>query len=181
LLIHTDLQSVVVDPDFDGNGLLECGDIDDLVAAIVSAKDPAEFDLTGDGLVNLADRDQWLAEAGAVNLDSGGPYLLGDMDLDGFVDGDDFMIWNVNKFTTISAWCSGDVNADGLVDGHDLLLWNENKFQVANNHPSMGPGFDESGPSRLINLAGVATVPEPSGLLMLGLAMCAVVAARRST
>ncbi len=81
---------------------------------------------------------------GAANLDSGSPYLKGDANLDGTVDGMDFLDWNANKFTSTPAWCSGDFNADGVVDGQDFLIWNGNKFMSADGQ--------------------VASVPEPSSL-----------------
>jgi hypothetical protein len=55
-------------------------------------------------------------------------YAVGDANLDGFVDGLDFIRWNANKFTTNSNWCDGDFNADGFVDGLDFIEWNANKF-----------------------------------------------------
>lgn len=121
----------VVTGDFDGNGQFECTDIDALVAVIAAGTDDLEFDLTGDAMVDLADRDAWLAEAGAANLSSGNSYLLGDATLDGNVDGTDFLRWNSNKFTATAAWCSGDFNADGSIDGVDFLEWNGHKFQSA--------------------------------------------------
>ncbi|GAH09253.1 unnamed protein product, partial [marine sediment metagenome] len=81
--------------------------------------------LTDDGLVDLDDRDTWLAEAGGMNLGPGQAYLLGDANLDGL----DFVDWNDNKFTSLAAWCAGDFNADGVVDGLDFTIWNDNKFQ----------------------------------------------------
>ena len=80
---------------------------------IVAGTNSPLYDLTDDGLVNLADRDQWLADAGALNLTSGNPYLLGDSNLDGVVDGQDFIIWNGNKFTSTGKWSQADWNADG--------------------------------------------------------------------
>jgi hypothetical protein len=56
---------------------------------------------------------------------------LGDANLDGFVDGLDFIIWNDHKFTAEAAWCAGDFNADGFVDGQDFIVWNANKFTSA--------------------------------------------------
>ena len=91
--------NATVTGDFDGNGLFECADIDALVAEIAGGSNAAAYDLTGDGLVNLADRDAWLAEAGAAQLLSGGAYLVADANLDGVVDGVDFIVWNDNKFT----------------------------------------------------------------------------------
>ena len=64
-------------------------------------------------------------------MPSGNAYLLGDANLDGNVDGADFLQWNDHKFTANSAWTAGDFNADGAVDGVDFLVWNDNKFQSA--------------------------------------------------
>ena len=86
-----------VPADFDDNGSLSIEDLDRLVAAIAVGGHPDLFDLNADGLVNLADRDQWLAVAGETNLASGNPYLVGDANLDGTVDGQDFLAWNDNK------------------------------------------------------------------------------------
>ena len=122
----------LVDADFNDDGLYDVADIDLLVAAIASGTDPVDFDLTGDGFVDLSDRDAWLAAAGAINLPSGNPYLLGDANLDGSVDGSDFGIWNAHKFTSVAAWSRGDFNADRMVDSSDFDLWSANKFQSAN-------------------------------------------------
>ena len=143
--------------DFNGDTRLDCIDIDMMTAAVASGSTDLTFDLTGDGAVTIADRDAWLAGAGAAFLPSGNSYLLGDANLDGLVDGQDFLIWNQNKFTGIAAWCSGDFTADGIVDGQDFLLWNLNKFQSA-DAAALG-----------------AQVPEPAGMtvllfLLLGLA-----------
>ena len=145
-------SGVVIDPgDFDGNGAYECADVDALVAAIVSGDNDPTYDLTGEGVVNNGDLQEWLGLAGAANLDSQNPYLLGDANLDGTVDGQDFVLWNANKFDPTAQWCAGDFNADGLVDGQDFVVWNQNKFTSADGH--------------------AAAVPEPAGLLamLLGL------------
>ena len=118
----------LVDADFNADGLYDVADIDLLVAAIASASHPVDFDLTGDGLVDLSDRDAWLAAAGR-RLSSGNPYLLGDANLDGSVDGSDFGVWKSHKFNSPAAWSHGDFNADGIVDGLDFIEWNMNKFQ----------------------------------------------------
>ncbi len=88
-----------------------------LVAQIVSGVDLPTFDLNGDAQVEANDLNLWLARAGAANLPSGNAYLRGDANLDGVVDGSDFIVWNSYKFTSVAAWCSGDFNADGVVDG----------------------------------------------------------------
>lgn len=117
--------------DFDRDGDYSCADVDSLVAAIVDGD--TSFDLTGDGAVDSADLDAWLAEAGAAENASGNPYLYGDANLDSVVDASDFNIWNNNNFTATSSWCSGDFNADGVVDASDFNQWNNNKFQSADS------------------------------------------------
>ena len=130
--------------DFDLDGVCNGSDIDMLVAEISAGSNLPNFDLTGDGLVDIADRDAWLAEAGAANLPSGNAYLLGDANLDGTVDGQDFIAWNGAKFTNTAAWTGGDFNADGVVDGQDFIAWNTNKFTSAD---------------------GVSAVPEPAPMI----------------
>jgi hypothetical protein len=79
--------------------------------------------------VNLADRDRWLFEAGNAPGGPGGAYLIGDANLDGLVDGEDFGIWNMFKGTTQASWCHGDFDANGMIDGNDFAEWDANKFQ----------------------------------------------------
>ncbi len=119
--------------DFDGNGLYNCSDIDALTAAIAAMSGETAFDLNADGNVDAADRDVWLAQAGAVNVADtvGRPYLLGDATLDGVVDEEDFSLWNHSRFTDTPAWCAGDFNVDGVVDVSDFNIWNTTKFQHA--------------------------------------------------
>jgi hypothetical protein len=81
--------------------------------------------------VDLDDRDAWLAIAGAANLPSGSPYLLGDANLNGVVDFLDFNIWAANRFTNNAAWSKGDFNASGVVDFLDFNIWAANRFQSA--------------------------------------------------
>jgi hypothetical protein len=117
--------------DFNGDERSNCADLASLGAAIVHRSTDLQFDLTGDGLVTVADRDAWLAHAGRIFLRSGNPYRPGDANLDGLVDGTDFGIWNAHKFTENSSWCEGDFTTDGVVDGSDFGIWNANKFTSA--------------------------------------------------
>ena len=114
--------------DFNFDGAYTCEDIDGLIAEIAAGTNLPSFDLNDDSLVNLDDRDLWLATAGEFNLGPGKVYLPGDATLNGVVDGLDFIAWNANKFTNVAAWCSGDFSADGVVDGVDFTIWNSNKF-----------------------------------------------------
>jgi hypothetical protein len=137
-----------IDGDFNADGAYDCADIDALTADIAASNNTAAFDLTGDGSVNLNDRDAWLSEAGEANLGPGKSYLVGDGNLDGVVDVSDFGIWNGNKFTSVDAWCSGDFTADGVVDVSDFAAWNGSKFTSS-------------------DAASPAAVPEPLGLFWL--------------
>ena len=114
--------------DVDRNGILDGNDLDLLVMEIVGQSHSPLFDLDGDGSVDANDVTHWLAHAGAVNLPSGNPYLLGDANLDGVVDVSDFNLWNTHKFSTSARWTQGDFNADGVSDVSDFNLWNANKF-----------------------------------------------------
>ncbi len=116
--------------DFNGDGNYDCLDIDALVVEISTSTNNSAFDLTNDGNVDADDLAAWLVEGGANNPNAtgGNPFLVGDANLDGSVNGQDFVIWNTHKFTATAAWCDGDFNADGNVNGQDFVAWNTNKF-----------------------------------------------------
>ena len=139
-----DILRFTPSPDFNEDGLLNCDDVNNLVMQIATGSNAPAFDLNGNGTLDTEDLDEWRSQAGAANLSSGNAYLEGDANLDGEVDGEDFLVWNTNKFTDVAAWCGGDFNADGTIDGQDFLIWNANKFSSAAN-----------------------TVPEPSSLTLL--------------
>ncbi|HEY6564439.1 MAG TPA: PEP-CTERM sorting domain-containing protein, partial [Pirellulaceae bacterium] len=141
-------MSVVQPGDFNADGNFNCLDINSLVGAVAGGTNPAAFDLNGDTFVNSADVTQWLALGGAANLPSQNPYLPGDANLDGVVDGSDFNAWNGNKFTSLPEWCSGDFTADGVIDGSDFNTWNINKFTSSDS-------------------AAISAVPEPISALTL--------------
>jgi hypothetical protein len=84
--------------------------------------------------------------------------LAADANLDGVVDGLDFIVWNATKFTSVAAWCSGDFNANGVVDGLDFVLWNDNKFTSSD---------------------GVSAVPEPSTVVVLFAGVLGLAVVRR--
>ena len=119
--------------DFNFDQTFSCADVDELVQSIVDGTNRAEFDVTGDGMVNVEDLDEWLARAGAANLPSGASYLPADANLDGTVDAVDFTLWNDHKFTANASFCSGDFNADGVVDAVDFTIWNDHKFTSADS------------------------------------------------
>lgn len=150
ILVHSYGVTLIPDCDFSMDGFCDITDLDALIMEIAAGTNNTSFDVTDDGLVDLADRDQWLMDAGALTLPSGEPYLVADFDLDGSVDGHDFLIWNEHKFSSTARWSLGDANGDGTTDGEDFIAWNQHKFTSSD---------------------GVGAVPEPeAGLLwMVGL------------
>ena len=148
------------DCDFDEDGDCDGDDIDALVFEIAADVPDVDFDMDGNGVIDGDDLDEWLEQAGAMRDDSDEAYLYGDANLDGNVDGQDFIAWNIGKFTETAKWTLGDFNADGQVDGQDFLVWNGNKFMSSD---------------------GFLTVPEPvsgAGCWGLGL-LWAMLRARR--
>ena len=168
--------------DFNGDGVCDCSDIDALVSDIAAGGNTPGFDLSGDGVVDAADLQEWLAQAGEVNLDSGGAYLAGDANLDGSVDVTDFNVWNENSFTELAAWCSGDFNADGFIDSSDFNLWNENKF-TSSATAGLGAHALLSNREKGVGANGeniFTAVPEPGGGMLAVFAMLGLLTTRRS-
>ena len=140
----------------DLNALLGEGPIDGGVPVTVGVND--QFDLTGDDIIDLADLSQWLGSAADEN-GLGSPYKQGDADLNGTVDGNDFVAWNANKFTSSLLWDEGNFNGDAEIDGGDFLLWNANKFTSSD---------------------AVLSVPEPVAMFHIALGCLVLVSRRRA-
>ena len=121
--------------DFNNDGQWNCLDIDALSNAIATNSGDLSFDMNGDGVLSVADITDanvgWLAVGGTNNptQTGGNPFLPGDANLSGAVDGSDFGVWNTNKFTNATGWCAGNFNASDAVDGSDFGVWNANKFR----------------------------------------------------
>ena len=126
--VETGMSSVT--GDFNNDGNWDCADINALTAETAAGTNNAMFDMTGDGLVNATDIAEWLIVGGAMNpaATGGNPFLAGDADLNGSVDGADFIAWNGSKFTTNTDWCGGNFDGNGATDGADFIVWNSNKF-----------------------------------------------------
>ena len=124
--------------DFNFDGDCDADDMDILCSFVDSPIFPFYLDLDGDGQITAGDENQpfwpgtgdvrnfrfWLA----VKNQASAPYLLGDTNLDGYVDGIDLLTVYQNLFSK-GNWSDGDFNCDGYVDGQDFLLLRANLWQ----------------------------------------------------
>lgn len=128
-------------------------DLDLLIAAINDGSNEARFDLNGNGVVDVEDRDEWLSTFEQS--------LVGDANLDGTVDSGDLNIVGLNwQSDSVSGWAQGDFNGDGKVNSSDLN--------------DVGRNWRVSGAA-----AAPASVPEPNGTLLAMLALVGLLARRR--
>ncbi len=90
----------------------------------------------------------YLPNAVVINVEAGGVFNA-DFDMNGQIDGNDFLIWQRGLgITTGATLGDGDANADGMVNADDLAVW---RFQTG------------QGPSR----PAFSAVPEPASLALL--------------
>ena len=141
--------------DFNGDGLLDLADINQLVAASASLENDTAFDLTDDAKVNDLDVTHWVTV-----LNNG---WLGDANLDGEFNSSDFVtVFSAGKFETNEPanWAEGDWNGDGVFSSGDFVA-------------AFSDGGYEKGP-RVPN-----AVPEPNNTPTLLLAATGLIALAR--
>ncbi len=142
--------------DFNGDGVLDTADIDDLTAQSAGGTDPPKYDLNSDGAVNVQDVNVWVGEL----FNS----WIGDANLDGeFNSSDLVVVLSAGKYEVEedAIWSSGDFNGDGRANSSDLVA-------------ALSDGGYEVGPR-----AGVAAVPEPTTLVLLVLGSATLLGRRR--
>jgi hypothetical protein len=144
--------------DFNGDGILDAADIDALSEAARAGQNPAMFDLTGDGLVDQADRQTWVDDLKRT--------YFGDANLDGeFNSGDLVFVFQAGQYEDAvegnSTWATGDWDGDGDFTSSDFVT-------------AFSAGGYEQGPR-----AAVASVPEPATAAMALLGLAALVLRRR--
>jgi len=135
--------------DFDVDGFLTAVDIDLLSAEVAAQSNDLSFDLTGDAVVDQADRLKWIEElAGTIS---------GDANLDGTVQFSDFLALS-GGFGMPGGWADGDFDGDGDVQFADFL--------------SLSANFGQMG-------AAAASVPEPASGPLAVIALATLSLARR--
>ncbi len=105
--------------DFDGNGIVDAADINLLFVQLRSPTPDLRYDLTDDGLVNDADRDEMIYGI----LDS----TYGDANLDRVFDSLDFaLVFQAGEYEDNipgnSLWETGDWDGNGEFDSLDFVL-----------------------------------------------------------
>ncbi len=115
--------------------------------------------------------DLGLATFGGVSVGANDVLTMytynGDANLDGQINGDDYFQIDSAFPTNGHGWFNGDFNYDGVVNGDDYFI-------IDSNFPAQGPAFFVSG-----GLSGVAAVPEPASIGLIGLAASALLGRRR--
>ena len=106
--------------DFDGNGFVDCDDLDgyigNLETAVVAGSPEAALDFNGDGMLTLADANSTITDLVVTPNGITGTFL-GDFNCDGAVDvlNDAFALVN-NLGGTVTSYAQGDASFDGAVD-----------------------------------------------------------------
>ena len=153
------VPDVSLDCDFNGDEFCDTADIDlmfaagDLAAGLAVPPADAVLDLNADGVVNTLDIDQWLSSAATEN-GLAAPYLKGDANLDGIVDASDLNALALSWQGSEKVWSDGDFTGEGTANAADLNL--------------LGINWRQS-----IPMAAAASVPEPTGLTLLSIALTA--------
>jgi hypothetical protein len=143
--------------DFNGDGILDAADINDLTAQVAGGQDVAKYDLNGDSQVNEQDIGVWVKDL----FNS----WIGDANLDGqFTSSDlvDVLAAGLYEVDADAVWSTGDFDGDGRASSSDLVA-------------ALADGGYELGP----RAGALAAVPEPSSALLLGLGLLAWAPRRR--
>ena len=142
--------------DFNGDGVLDAIDIDDLTTQSASGKHLPSYDLNNDALVDVEDVGHWIRDLYTS--------WVGDANLDGEFNSSDLVeVLSSGTYETQvdAVWSTGDFNGDGLANSSDLVV-------------ALSDGGYEQGVR-----AAVAAVPEPATVTM-ALVMVSLVPAFRS-
>ena len=152
------LLSISSPADFNGNGVLDAGDIDLLTSQVRAGSNAAGYDLNGDSLVNEADRTVWVNDLKRT--------YYGDSNLDGEFNSSDLVtVFQAGQYedgvASNSTWATGDWNGDGDFDSSDFVT----AFSAGGYEAGLRPA--------------VSAVPEPGSLVMMLLGLLGLTRLRK--
>ncbi|MCA9211863.1 MAG: PEP-CTERM sorting domain-containing protein [Planctomycetales bacterium] len=151
------LVGPVAEPgDFNTNGQFDTGDLDLLLTEILSGNNSPAFDVDSNGIVNSTDQTTWVKEIANT--------WIGDSNLDGEFNSTDFVVvFGAGQYEDSEAlnstWATGDWNGDGEFNSSDFVA-----------------AFTDGGYERGLR---PAAVPEPSGVILFGIAAMLLTGRRR--
>ncbi len=114
-LLEARLLLAALPGDFNADGLVNAADVDFLAAGVRAGATDPSLDLNHDSTVNPQDVSTMICGILAT--------APGDANLDGRVDGTDFLAWQRGYMNHQTGLSQGDFNGDGVVDGTDFLIW----------------------------------------------------------
>src|SRR5262249_9569223 len=92
----------------------------------------------------------------------------GDANVDGHVDGSDYSLIDNGYLAHAAGWFNGDFNYDGTINGSDYTL-------IDNAFNTQGAQLSAAVANPSVSIATqIATVPEPTSLLLVSLAVTAL-------
>ena len=134
---------------------------------------------TGAELRGLGPTDTELFAGQTINGDSTVVMYTygGDADMDGDLDGDDYFYLdsNVLQSETVFGWHQGDFNYDGRLNGDDYFILDSNILQAQ----ASGNVFWVRPPEFASGSSGLAAVPEPASIGLIGVAATGLLGRRR--
>ncbi len=156
--VEFSLLAGVLTGDFNGNGILDAGDLDTLTGQIAANSNDLQFDLDANGRINFDDRRVWVSDIKNT--------WFGDSNLDGeFNSGDLVAVFQAGEYEDNellnSTWSTGDWNGDGDFTSGDLVV----AFQ---------DGGYEQGPRAASNV-----VPEPTSVILFMTCLIGIATRRR--
>jgi hypothetical protein len=143
--------------DFNSNGILNVGDIDELTTQTSAMSNPSAFDLNSDALVNSSDVTIWIQDLFHS--------WLGDANLDGQFNSSDLvqvLAAGTYEADLTAVWSTGDFDGNGRFETSDLVT-------------ALADGGYEQG-----SRAAVSAVPEPVSWVMLIVGLIGIAIRRRN-
>lgn len=145
--------------DANSSGVTDAADVATLYASFGTPT--WQTDLNVDGVVNIEDVKTLVTNDFRT--------VAGDFNLDGMVDGSDYVLWRKNFGQSGATFLQGDATFDGVIGPDDLALWRANFGFVRQPLGASGSGVS------------LPAVPEPAALWLTIVGFACAIAQRQRT